>query len=100
MRVRHVLPAGTPVLEELVLAEQSWLTLAAAILHALGKAFGPQAGILLDDPSWGVARKGLRGAKTFPIGKFGTIAVPRGADCAGALPGGAQPHAGSLCGGY
>lgn len=69
-----------PVLDELALAEQSRLSLAAAILGALEIKFGPKAGIVLDDPSWNLAKKGPRGAKTFPVGKLGTIALPRGAD--------------------
>jgi hypothetical protein len=70
----------TPALEELVLVEQTRPTLAAAILRSLEAAFGPKAGIVLDDPSWGLAKKGARGARTFRVGTFGTIAVPRGAD--------------------
>ncbi len=68
------------VLEELVLGEQTRLTLAAAILRALEAAFGPQAGIVFDDPSWGLVKKGPRGARTFRVGTFGTIAVPRGVE--------------------
>ena len=69
-----------PRLEDLVLVEQSRSTLAASILRALEAAFGPEAGIVLDDPSWGLAKKGTRGARTFPVGTFGTIAVLRGVE--------------------
>jgi hypothetical protein len=69
-----------PMLEELALAEQSRESLSAAILRALETKFGPRAGIVIDDPSWHLTKKGPRGAPTFPVGKHGRIIVPRGDD--------------------
>ena len=67
-------------LEALVLVEQSRRTFAQAILQSLESAFGLHAGIILDDPSWGLTKNGARGARTFPVGAFGAIAVPGPAD--------------------
>jgi hypothetical protein len=67
-------------LDEIVLSEQTRRTLRAAILRALEAKFGPRAGIVIEDPSWNLAKKGPHGAKTFAIGKRGRISVPRSAD--------------------
>lgn len=71
------------MLPGLVLTEQTRLSLARAVLQALEEEFGLEAGIVLSDPAWGLAKKGPRGARTFPLGDHGAVAVPKGSDASG-----------------